>query len=204
MTDVGVLPSVATIAVAYLSGSIPFGLVLTKLAGMGDIRAIGSGNIGATNVLRTGRRGIAALTMLLDIAKGAAPVVLVNILWPDQLALRAASALVAFLGHLYPVWLGFKGGKGVATTGGVVLGLSLPAGAIGGGLWVLLLLTSRYSSVAALVAVTVTPFSIWYFGDVPAVIATAIIAIFVWFKHHANIRRLITGEEPKVRFSSST
>lgn len=204
MTETGVLPAIATLAVAYLCGSIPFGLILTKLAGMGDIRAIGSGNIGATNVLRTGRRGIAALTMLLDCAKGAAPVVLVNFLWPEQLELRAATGVLAFLGHLYPVWLGFKGGKGVATTAGVVLGLSVPAAAIGGGLWILLLLGLRYSSVAALVAVTVTPFSIWYFSDIPAVIATAIIALLVWVKHRANIRRLIAGEEPKVRFSSSS
>jgi glycerol-3-phosphate acyltransferase PlsY len=204
MTEIGTLPAVAMLAGAYLCGSVPFGLILTRLAGIGDIRSIGSGNIGATNVLRTGRRGIAALTLLLDCAKGAAPVVLVNILWPDQHELRAATALMAFLGHLYPVWLGFKGGKGVATTGGVVLGLSLPAAAIGGGLWVLLFLVLRYSSVAALVAVTVTPIAIWYFGDVPAVIAAAVIAIFVWIKHHSNIRRLIAGEEPKVRFSSST
>ena len=189
---------VLALAAAYLCGSIPFGLLLTKLAGMGDIRAIGSGNIGATNVLRTGRKGIAALTLLLDCAKGALPVAVTGMLWPEDFTLRAATAVAVFLGHLFPVWLQFKGGKGVATTGGVVLALSLPAGLIGGSLWVLIVLISRYSSLAALIAVGLSPALIWYFADPPATIATAIIAVFVGIKHHANIRRLLSGEEPKV------
>lgn len=191
------------LAAGYLSGSIPFGLLLTKLAGMGDIRDIGSGNIGATNVLRTGRKGIAALTLVLDCIKGAAPVVLVGLLWPEDNIVRAAAALAAFFGHVFPVWLRFKGGKGVATTGGVVLALSLAAGTIGGGIWLFLVLTLRYSSVAALVAVGTAPLFIWYFADLPATVATAIIAVLVFIKHHDNIRRLLKGEEPKVDLSSS-
>lgn len=191
------------LAIGYLSGSIPFGLLLTKLAGMGDIREIGSGNIGATNVLRTGRKGIAALTVVLDCVKGLAPVLAVGLIWPEEQTLRAATAVIAFLGHLFPVWLGFKGGKGVATTGGVVLALSWPAAIVGGSAWLIVLLTLRYSSVAALVAVSVTPFCVWYFADLPATIATAIIAVLVWIKHHANIRRLLNGEEPKVGGSSA-
>jgi len=186
------------LAVGYLSGSIPFGLLLTKLAGMGDIREIGSGNIGATNVLRTGRKGIAALTMILDCLKGLAPVLAVGLLWPEEHVVKAATGLVAFLGHLFPVWLGFKGGKGVATTAGVVLALSWPAGVIGGMTWVLVLLVLRYSSVASLMAVSVTPFAMWYFADTPATIAVVAIAALVWIKHHANVRRLMAGKEPKV------
>lgn len=203
MTDLDAWHIISALAAGYLCGSIPFGLLLTKLAGMDDIRTIGSGNIGATNVLRTGRKGIAALTLLLDCAKGALPVFAAGMIWPEEHALRAGTALLAFLGHVFPVWLGFKGGKGVATTGGLVLGLSLPAGAIGGSIWLFLLLTLRYSSVAALIAVSSTPFVVWYFGDLPATAATAVIAIVVGFKHHANIRRLLKGEEPKVGVSGS-
>jgi glycerol-3-phosphate acyltransferase PlsY len=203
MTGLEAWHTVLALAGGYLCGSIPFGLLLTKLAGMGDIRAIGSGNIGATNVLRTGRKGIAALTLLLDCIKGALPVVVVGMIWPEELTLRAATAVAAFLGHVYPVWLRFKGGKGVATTGGVVLALSWPAGIVGGSIWLFLVLTLRYSSVAALVAVGLTPFFIWYFADLPATVATAIIAVLVGIKHHSNIRRLLKGEEPKVGQSES-
>lgn len=201
MTELDAWHMALALAGGYLCGSVPFGLLLTKLAGMGDIRAIGSGNIGATNVLRTGRKGIAALTLVLDCTKGALPVVVAGLLWPEENTLRAATALTAFLGHVFPVWLRFKGGKGVATTGGLVLALSLPAGAIGGGIWLFLLLTLRYSSVAALVAVGTAPFFVWYFADLPATAATAVIAVIVGIKHHTNIRRLLNGEEPKIDLS---
>lgn len=203
MTELEAWQFALALGIGYLCGSVPFGLLLTKVAGMGDIREIGSGNIGATNVLRTGRKGIAALTLVLDCLKGLAPVLAVGLIWPEEQTLRAATAVIAFLGHLFPVWLGFKGGKGVATTGGVVIALSWPAAIVGGSVWLVVLLTLRYSSVAALVAVSVAPFCVWYFADPPAAIATLIIAVLVWIKHQANIRRLIAGEEPKVGQSSA-
>ena len=203
MTDPEAWQIILALLVGYLCGSIPFGLLITRLAGVGDIRKIGSGNIGATNVLRTGRKGLAALTVLLDCVKGALPVLAVGLFWPEAKTLPGATGVAALIGHLFPVWLGFKGGKGVATTGGVVLALSWPAGLISGGIWLAIALITRYSSLAALVAVGVAPIVTWFFADPAATAAIAIIAVLVWIKHHGNIRRLLKGTEPKFGQSAS-
>ncbi len=180
----------------YLLGSIPFGLLLTRLAGLGDVRQIGSGNIGATNVLRTGRKGLAAATLLLDGGKGAAAVLIAQ-LWGPDMAITAAFGAV--LGHLFPVWLGFKGGKGVATTLGVLLALSLPLGAACCALWLLVAFTTRYSSLAALLSLGAAPVLSWFIlGDLQMVQLTTVLALLVWLRHHQNIRRLLTGQESKI------
>lgn len=179
----------------YLLGSIPFGLVLTRLAGLGDIRAIGSGNIGATNVLRTGNKPLALAVLLLDSGKGALAV-LVAAVFGDDAAL--AAGLGAVLGHLFPVWLGFKGGKGVATTLGTLLALVWPAGLIACGLWLLMALIFRISSLAALTAVAAAPVATWFLrGPTFAAVILALAAL-VWIKHAANIRRLLAGTEPRI------
>ena len=186
----------------YLLGSIPFGLVLTKLAGLGDIRTIGSGNIGATNVLRTGRRGLAAATLILDGAKGAVAALIAG-LWSTDLALAAGYG--AILGHLFPVWLGFKGGKGVATTLGTLLAVAWPVGVAACLTWLIVAAVFRYSSLSALLAVAFAPVYAWFLpplwvsaGEVRIVVFSAVLAILVWIKHHGNIRRLLRGEEPKI------
>ena len=180
----------------YLLGSLPFGLILTRMAGLGDVRQIGSGNIGATNVLRTGRKGLAAATLLLDGGKGAAAVLIAQIWGPDM---GLTAAFGAVIGHLFPVWLGFKGGKGVATTLGVFLALSLPLGALCCAIWLLVAFVFRISSLAALVSVGAAPLLSWLlFGDLQMVELTAVLALLVWFRHHQNIRRLLSGSEPKI------
>jgi glycerol-3-phosphate acyltransferase PlsY len=184
-----------TVIVSYLVGSIPFGLLLTKIAGAGDIRAIGSGNIGATNVLRTGRKGLAALTMLLDTAKGLV-VVLIAKHW--QLDLGVTAAFCVVIGHNFPIWLRFKGGKGVATTFGVMLAIAWPVGAVGGATWLAVLLVSRISSLAALVALAATPFYAWWLSSESVVLLAAALAVLGIARHHANIRRLLAGEEGRV------
>ncbi len=186
----------AALAGGYLLGSIPFGLLLTRLAGLGDIRQIGSGNIGTTNVLRTGRKGLAAATLLLDAGKGAAAVLIAQ-MWGPDMALTAAFGAV--LGHLFPVWLGFKGGKGVATTLGVLLALNLLLGAICCALWLLVAFVFRYSSLAALLSLGAAPVLSWFLlGDLQMVQLTAALAVLVWLRHHENIRRLLTGQESKI------
>ncbi len=181
---------------AYLLGAVPFGLLVTKLAGLGDIRAIGSGNIGTTNVLRTGRKDLALLTLLLDGGKGAVAV-LIAANWGPDTALMAA--LGAVLGHLFPVWLKFKGGKGVATTLGVLLALSLPVGAAACASWVATAAVFRFSSLAALVSTASAPFFAWLFlQDLQAVQMTAALAVLAWWRHHANIGRLLRGKEPRI------
>jgi glycerol-3-phosphate acyltransferase PlsY len=186
----------AALAGGYLLGSIPFGLVLTRLAGLGDVRKIGSGNIGATNVLRTGHKGLAAATLLLDGGKGAAAVLLAKLWGPDMALVAAFGAVV---GHLFPVWLGFKGGKGVATTLGALLALSLPLGAASCLLWLLVAGVFRYSSLAALVAVAAAPLLSWFLlADLQMVQLTAALAVLVWLRHHQNIRRLLSGQEPRI------
>lgn len=183
-------------AVGYLFGSIPFGLLLTRLAGLGDVRKIGSGNIGATNVLRTGHRGLAAATLLLDAFKGTAAVLLADH-WFGQVPAMLAG-LGAFLGHLYPVWLKFKGGKGVATYIGVLLGLFWKAGALFCAIWVVVAVGTRYSSLAALLASLLTPLLLVMFGQPELAGLAAVMTLLLIWKHRSNIRRLTRGEEPRL------
>ncbi len=180
----------------YLLGSIPFGLVLTRLAGLGDIRQIGSGNIGATNVLRTGNKPLALAVLLLDSAKGAVAVLAAAELGGAEAAL--AAGLGAVLGHLFPVWLGFKGGKGVATTLGTLLALAWPVGLIACATWLLAALIFRISSLAALIAIAVAPVVSYFHSGVALAGLTLVIAALVWVKHAANIRRLLDGTEPRI------
>ena len=181
----------------YLLGAIPFGWLLTRLAGLGDIRHIGSGNIGATNVLRTGRKGLAALTLALDLAKGAAAVALAA-RWGREPALAAAAAVI--LGHMFPLWLGFRGGKGVATALGVLLALAWPLALLAALLWLAAALLFHYSSLAALVAAAASAGLAPFFLDARSALVVAGIAILVILRHHANIRRLIAGEESRISF----
>lgn len=181
---------------AYLLGSIPFGLLLTKAAGLGDIRKIGSGNIGATNVLRTGSKPLAALTVLLDGGKGLAAVLIVRAIAGDPAALLAG--LCAVLGHLFPIWLGFKGGKGVATGFGVLLAAAWPAGVTACAVWLLVFVIIRISSAAALLSYASAPIAAYVIGDLDVVKLALTIAVLVYIRHHANIRRLLAGQEPRV------
>ena len=185
----------APFLLGYLLGSIPFGLLLTRAAGLGDIRNVGSGNIGATNVLRTGRKGLAAATLLLDALKG-----VVAVLIADQVGQLAAvgAAAGAVVGHMFPVWLSFKGGKGVATMLGVMWGLSWPVGAIACAAWLLFAALFRYSSLAALLAVVVAAIAAWPLTDPRAATLITMLVPLVWLRHHENIRRLLAGTEPKI------
>ncbi|WP_020593536.1 glycerol-3-phosphate 1-O-acyltransferase PlsY [Kiloniella laminariae] len=187
---------IAAFAGSYLLGSVPFGLVITRLFGLGDIRKIGSGNIGATNVLRTGRKGLALATLICDSGKGALAVILAA-LWGPDLALIAA--LGSVLGHLFPVWLKFKGGKGVATTLGVVLALSWQVGLVACLTWLVTALVFRISSLSALLAMLATPLAVWFLhGDLQMAELTALLAVIVWARHHQNISRLLKGQEPRI------
>ena len=183
-------------AFAYLLGAIPFGLVLTRLAGLGDIRAIGSGNIGATNVLRTGNKGLAAATLLLDGGKGWLAVAWIQGYGHGGVAL---AAIAVFLGHLFPVWLRFKGGKGVATGFGVFFALAWPLGALCGAVWLVIAYVFRVSSLAALAAYAAAPIAAWYFtGSWKTALLVLLITALVYWKHKANIARLLTGQEPRI------
>lgn len=184
--------------VGYGLGSIPFGLLLTRAAGLGDVRAIGSGNIGATNVLRTGNKKLAAATLLLDLLKGTAAVLVVRVLMPGVPEANTLAGIAAFLGHLFPIWLGFKGGKGVATYIGVLLGLFWPAVLIFAGVWIAVAYFSRYSSLAALIATVVVPLALWALGENILAAMFALLTVIVWMKHRANIRRLLAGTEGKI------
>ncbi|RMD63551.1 MAG: glycerol-3-phosphate 1-O-acyltransferase [Alphaproteobacteria bacterium] len=180
----------------YLLGAVPFGLLLTRLAGLGDIRKVGSGNIGATNVLRSGRKDLAAATLLLDGGKGAAAVAIAG-LWGPDMALSAA--LGAVIGHMFPVWLRFKGGKGVATALGIWLMLAWPVGLAACATWLAVAAVTRYSSLSALISLAAIPFYAWLFmRDLQLVELGVIVAALVWLRHHANIRRLLTGTEPRI------
>jgi glycerol-3-phosphate acyltransferase PlsY len=179
----------------YLCGSVPFGLLLTRAAGLGDIRAIGSGNIGATNVLRTGKKGIAAATVLLDGFKGTLPVLVAGHFGPPA---PLCVGFAAFLGHLFPVWLGFKGGKGVATGLGVLLGECFPVGAVACLAWVLTAILLRFSSLSALVAFGLAPFVALALGRPGLAVLAGLIAGLVYWKHGANIARLRAGTEPRI------
>ena len=183
----------------YLLGSIPFGLILTRLAGLGDIRAIGSGNIGATNVLRTGRKGLAAATLLLDGLKGTAAV-LIGYRWGPDAAIFAGAG--AFIGHLFPVWLKFKGGKGVATMLGILFGIYWPLGLIAVAVWLAIAFAFRYSSLSALIAAASSPVAAWFLANRQIAEFCLFLAVLVWLRHAANIRRLLRGEESKIKLSS--
>ena len=190
-----VLTLLAAAVIGYLLGSIPFGLLLTRLAGYGDIRQIGSGNIGATNVLRTGSKGAAALTLLLDLAKGWAAVVIGGA-WGADAALAAAGCVI--IGHMFPVWLGFRGGKGVATALGVLIALAWPV-ALGAALvWLATALLLHYSSLAALVAAVAAAILAPFVADGATAAVIAGIALLIILRHHANIRRLIAGTESRI------
>jgi glycerol-3-phosphate acyltransferase PlsY len=196
----------AALAFGYALGSIPFGLLLTRAAGLGDIRKVGSGNIGATNVLRTGNKKLAAATVLLDAAKGLVAVLIAaHIAGPDA---AVAAGLGAVLGHLFPVWLGFKGGKGMATTIGVLWGLSWGLGAVACLVWLLVAVIFRYSSLATLLGVALAAVAAWILASVLVfglalssthiAVLTTVLAVLVFAKHHANLRRLFAGTEPKI------
>lgn len=189
-------------AIGYLLGSIPFGLILTKAAGGPDVRTIGSGNIGATNVLRTGRKGLALLTLLLDALKGTTAVLVAGAYGDYQMALIAGFA--AFLGHLFPVWLRFKGGKGVATYIGLLLGIYWPGMLIFCGIWLLVAFVARYSSLAALVASALTPLGLWLLGQPKPATLFLALSILLWFMHRANIARLMKGTEGKIGAASQS
>jgi glycerol-3-phosphate acyltransferase PlsY len=191
---------IAAVAIGYLLGSIPFGLVLTRLAGLGDVRKIGSGNIGATNVLRTGNKSLAALTMALDIGKGAAAA-LIGATWSEHAMLAAAAAVIA--GHIFPVWLGFHGGKGAATALGVVIVISWPVAVLGFAVWLGVLILTRYSSLAALLATVAAVIYAGFTVDPARAALIAAIAVGIILRHHENIRRLIAGTESRVSFRKS-
>ena len=181
--------------VGYLLGSIPFGLLLTRAFGAGDVRQIGSGSIGATNVLRTGRKGLAAATVLLDGGKGVAAVLLVQFLWPGSEGFAAVAAIV---GHCFPLWLRFKGGKGFATAAGVLLALAWPVFLICAAIWAAMIALTRISSVSSLTATVAAPVVAWLMGRSDLVVTFIAVAIVVVFQHRANIGRLMRGEEPRV------
>jgi len=199
MTDAAQLwgpAGLAALGFGYLAGSIPFGLIITRLAGMEDIRAIGSGNIGATNVLRTGRKELAAATLLCDALKGTLAVLVTRYLGGPDLAIVAGFG--AFIGHLFPVWLNFRGGKGVATFIGLLLAFAWPVVAGYGVVWLAVAYLTRYSSLAGLIACATTPLLLWTFGyGAPAALFT-VLAVVVWITHRANIARLMAGTEPKI------
>lgn len=183
-------------ALSYLAGSVPFGLLITRAMGLGNLREIGSGNIGATNVLRTGNKGAAAATLILDALKGAAAVLVARALWGETAGMVAGAA--AFLGHLYPVWLGFRGGKGVATFLGVLLALAWPVGLIACATWALTAKIGKISSLAALVAAGTAPVWLWLLGPQGSVWPGLAMAVLVFLRHHENIARLRAGTEPRI------
>src|SRR5438477_822681 len=187
---------VVALLFGYLLGSIPFGLVLTRLAGTQDLRSIGSGNIGATNVLRTGRKGLAAATLICDMLKGTVAVVITGYLAGPNAAMLAA--LGAFLGHLFPVWLKFRGGKGVAVYIGVLIGLFWPAAIVFCVVWAATAATSRYSSLSALVASFVTPIFLWWFGHPALASLFAVLSLMLFYMHRENIQRLQAGTEGRI------
>ena len=182
--------------IGYLLGSIPFGLILTRAAGLGDVRKIGSGNIGATNVLRTGNKGLAAATLLLDALKGTLAVLLAWKFFGDDAGIVAG--FFAFIGHIFPVWIGFKGGKGVATYIGILLGLAPLMVVLFALVWLAVAFATRYSSLSALVATLVIPVALWILGAEKIAAAMAIMTVIAWWKHKANIARLAAGTESKI------
>ena len=182
--------------IGYLLGSVPFGMVMARVLGLGDLRAVGSGNIGATNVLRTGNKLAAFLTLILDAGKGGAAVLLMRALVGEDAAIIAG--LAAFLGHLFPIWLGFKGGKGVATWLGTLLALAPVVGLAACATWLAVAVVTRYSSLSALVAAVLGPLWAWVLGAPQIMLVCAILALLIFERHKANITRLIAGTEPKI------
>ena len=195
LTETVWMAPVGALLLGYLLGSIPFGVLLTRAFGAGDLRQIGSGSIGATNVLRTGRKGLAAATLLLDLAKGYVAVVLARHLFPGDELLAAAAV---FIGHCYPVWLKFRGGKGVATLMGIVLAIHWPCGLVFAVVWLGLLASLRISSVAGIAAAFSAPLSAALFGRLDAVVLLLALLLIVVWKHRGNIERLLDGTEPRV------
>ncbi|MDH6294787.1 acyl-phosphate glycerol-3-phosphate acyltransferase [Agrobacterium fabrum] len=198
LTDWQTAPALLALAalIGYLLGSIPFGLILTRMAGLGDVRKIGSGNIGATNVLRTGNKKLAAATLLLDALKGTAAVLVAHALWGYEASLVAG--FFAFLGHLFPVWLGFKGGKGVAVYIGVLLGaapLMMLAFAL---IWLATAFITRYSSLSALLAMLIIPVALWVLGPEKTALLVTLLSVISWWKHRENIARLLAGTESRI------
>lgn len=192
----GTAALIATAILAYLAGSIPFGVLLTRAMGLGNLREIGSGNIGATNVLRTGNKGAALATLLLDGAKGTVAVLVARAALGEDAA--QVAGLFAFLGHLFPVWLGFRGGKGVATFLGILLGLAWPVGLAALATWLVVAVLSRYSSLSALVAAGLAPLWAWGLGRVDTILLIAALAGMIVIRHHENIARLIAGTESRI------
>ncbi|MGP4803877.1 glycerol-3-phosphate 1-O-acyltransferase PlsY [Agrobacterium cavarae] len=186
----------AAAVIGYLLGSIPFGLLLTRAAGLGDVRQIGSGNIGATNVLRTGNKKLAAATLLCDAFKGTAAVLIANALWGYEASLVAG--FFAFVGHLFPVWLGFKGGKGVATYIGVLLGAAPLMMLLFAAIWLITAFVTKYSSLSALVAMLVIPIVLWILGPEKTALLVTALSIISWYMHRENIKRLLAGTESKI------
>ena len=184
------------LVLGYLLGSVPFGLILTRLAGTADLRSIGSGNIGATNVLRTGRKGLAAATLICDVLKGTVAVLISGYYGGPNAAMLAA--LGAFLGHLFPIWLKFRGGKGVAVYIGILIGLFWPAAILFCVVWLAIAVISRYSSLSALVASLVTPIFLWWFGHLALAALFTVLTILLFYMHRENIRRLQAGTEGRI------
>ena len=189
------LTLIGALVFGYFLGSIPFGLILTRLAGLGDVRSIGSGNIGATNVLRTGNKKLAAETLIFDMLKGTVAVLVASRYGPDA---AIGAGFGAFIGHLFPVWIGFKGGKGVATYLGVLIGLAWPGALVFAAVWIVTALLTRYSSLAALIASIVVPIALYSRGYPAIAVLFAIMTVIVIFKHKANITRLLNGTESKI------
>lgn len=202
LSDTANLPwTLAALAIGYVLGSIPFGLIFTRMAGLGDIRDIGSGNIGATNALRTGNKKVAGATFLFDAAKGAAAVLLLAYLAPSLemvLPLTALAAAGAFLGHLFPVWLGFKGGKGISTFIGINLALFWPVGLLFCVTWLAVAVLFRYSSLAALVAALATPLYLFLFGRYDLLPLSVVLVVMIYIAHRENITRLLSGNESRI------
>ena len=194
--SIAVFPAIICAIAGYLSGSVPFGLILTRMAGLGDVRSIGSGNIGATNVLRTGNKGLAAATLVLDALKGTVPALLAT----HFLGIEAGviAGFFAFLGHIFPVWLSFKGGKGVATYIGVMFGLDWRMGLLFLVVWIATAALSRYSSLSALIASVVIPATLWLIADPKVAAVATIMSVIIWIKHRPNIERLLSGAESKI------
>jgi glycerol-3-phosphate acyltransferase PlsY len=193
------LAMIVSLVFGYLCGTIPFGLIFTRAAGLGDVRKIGSGNIGATNVLRTGSKKVAALTLVCDALKGTVPVIAMT--WAYGVEAGILAGLAAFFGHLFPMWLGFKGGKGVATNIGVLFGLYWPLGLIFLAVWIAIAILFRTSSLSALTASLLTPLWVFLLGRNELLLPVIILGLVIWFTHRANIARLVKGEEPKISLS---